>query len=401
MDLNIILDLINRKQEGSYWDFKREWYEKGGKGNKKMLHDIICMANNLDSKDAFIIIGVDEENDYNIKDVKSDEGRRDTQKIVDFLKDKKFAGGIRPTVYVNSYLVQGKTIDIIIIKNDNKTPYYLTDNFQEIKSNHIYTRIQDTNTPLDRSADLDKVEYLWKKRFGLTQSVLEKFEIYMEDYKNWVNSPNNEMKKYYKFYPEFTIEYKRSRDISKSEFQYYSFSQEDISTKWYDIKLKYHQTTVKEKNGISLDGGRYFTLSPNVDKIELRKTENYNDNCYYHYFTIESFEYKLNEFFFMQGKHNDYSEEHSRIQFFEVILLFESESERTKFKEYVKDNWDKKEDFFTVNKMPNIPKTSEYDKDLFEEKYKNALILKNMLNEFRLEKQQINLIDLTQENNKN
>lgn len=60
----------------------------------------------------------------------------------------------------------------------------------------------------------------------------------------------------------------------------------------------------------------------------------------------------------------------------------------------------KKEDFFTVNKMPNIPKTSEYDKDLFEEKYKNALILKNMLNEFRLEKQQINSIDMAQENNK-
>lgn len=53
-----------------------------------------------------------------------------------------------------------------------------------------------------------------------------------------------------------------------------------------------------------------------------------------------------------------------------------------------------------MNKMPNIPKTSEYDKDLFEEKYKNALILKNMLNEFRLEKQQINSIDMTQENNK-
>lgn len=387
MDLNTIQDLISRKQEGSYWDFKRKWYEKDEKGKQKMLHDIICMANNLDSKDAFIIIGVDEENDYNIRDVKSDEGRKNTQKIVDFLKDKKFAGGIRPTVYVNSYIIEEKTIDIIVIKNDNKTPYYLTDNFQGIRSNHIYTRIQDTNTPLDRSADLDKVEYLWKKRFGLTQSILEKFEIYMEDYKNWVNSPNNEMKKYYKFYPEFTIEYKRTKDIAKSEFQYYSFSQEDISTKWYDIKLKYHQTTVKEKNGISLDGGRYFTLGPNVDKIELRKTENHNDNCYYHYFIIESFEYKLNDFFFMQGKHNDYSEEHSRDQFFEVILLFESESERTEFKEYVKDNWDKKEDFFTGNNMPNIPESSKYDKNLLEEKYKNALILNNMLIEFRSEKQ--------------
>ena len=57
-----ILGLISLKQEGAYWDFKKEWYEEGKQPD--LLHDIICMSNNLENRDAYIIIGIDEENDY-------------------------------------------------------------------------------------------------------------------------------------------------------------------------------------------------------------------------------------------------------------------------------------------------------------------------------------------------
>ena len=53
-----IRELINLKQEGSYWDFKREWYKNNK--NADLLHDIICMANNLSNRDGYIIIGVKE-----------------------------------------------------------------------------------------------------------------------------------------------------------------------------------------------------------------------------------------------------------------------------------------------------------------------------------------------------
>lgn len=45
------------KQEGSSWDFKREWHHDKG----SLLHDIICMANLITDEDGIIIIGVDEE----------------------------------------------------------------------------------------------------------------------------------------------------------------------------------------------------------------------------------------------------------------------------------------------------------------------------------------------------
>ncbi len=38
-----ICQLIAMKQEGSYWDFKKEWYNK----KSDLLHDIICLSNNL------------------------------------------------------------------------------------------------------------------------------------------------------------------------------------------------------------------------------------------------------------------------------------------------------------------------------------------------------------------
>ena len=39
MNKNEIENLISLKQEGSYWDFKREWYSKDKKAD--LLHDII------------------------------------------------------------------------------------------------------------------------------------------------------------------------------------------------------------------------------------------------------------------------------------------------------------------------------------------------------------------------
>ena len=100
MNKSEILDLILLKQEGSYWDFKREWYSQDKKAD--LLHDIICMANNLSNRDAYIIIGVDEENDYSFSSVRNDPNRKNTQQLVDFMREKRFAGGVRPIVSVES-----------------------------------------------------------------------------------------------------------------------------------------------------------------------------------------------------------------------------------------------------------------------------------------------------------
>ena len=169
----LIEELISLKQEGAYWDFKREWYSD----NKidDLLHDIICMANNLENHEAYIIIGVDEK-DYSIRNVEEDPYRKNTQKIVDFLRDKKFAGGLRPVVVVNEVKMLGGTIDIIKIKNSFNTPFFLLEHYKGVMPNNIYTRVMDTNTPKNRSADIEHIEYLWKKRFRLLATPLERIK---------------------------------------------------------------------------------------------------------------------------------------------------------------------------------------------------------------------------------
>lgn len=379
VELEEILVLINLRQEGGYWDFKKEWYKSDNKGKQDLLHDIICMANNLEDRDAYLIIGVDEEKDYAIVDVADNEVRKNTQMLVDFLKDKEFAGGIRPTVYVKSYTYRGKRIDVIVIKNDKNTPYYLTNKFKGIKANHIYTRIQDVNTAIDQSADLDKVEYLWKKRFGLTSSPLERLELYLEDYNNWIDGPNGEMQKYYKYFPEFTIDYMPAKD-GRDGYEYYLFSQTDSRPYWYDIQFKYHQTLLKELLGVALDGGRYFTPCPDIAGIVIDITKNYKWDFSYRYFIKETFKYKLNQFFHLQESFSDKS---SRIEFFEVILLFESESERTEFEKFVRRNWNKRDVYLKNENIPHIPDLPNYKEGIFVGEYENALVLRNMLDDFR------------------
>lgn len=224
-----IYELISSQQEGSYWDFKREWYVK----NVDMLHDIICMANNLEFRDAYIIIGVDD--DYNVCGVANDPNRKNTKKIVDFLRDKKFVGGCRPTVSVHSICTVGvdfsHEIDVIAIHASNKTPYYLTEDYKEngmVYANNIYTRIQDTNTPVNRNADIFHIEQLWKNRFGLERSILEKLHLLLSDSENWACN-KNDLPHYHKIFPEFHFEY--------PELEYYQetgeYEQNDVSHQPY------------------------------------------------------------------------------------------------------------------------------------------------------------------------
>lgn len=256
-----ITELIEKKQEGSYWDFKKQWYktDENAKKSEDLLHDIICMANNLTDKDGYIVIGINEDDDYTINDVSNDPNRKNTQKLVDFLKDKKFAGDIRPVVKVEHIQFSEGVIDVIVVTNDNNTPYFLKETYGKILANHIYTRIQDTNTPKDRSADIDKIEFLWKKRFGLTNNILEKMELYISDATNWTNGPYGENYKFYNLFPEFTISYDFEDEL-KPQYAFYAFNQYDTTVYFRQLHLKYHQTLLNVIEAVSLDGGRFLLL---------------------------------------------------------------------------------------------------------------------------------------------
>ena len=371
-----ILDLINMHQEGPYWDFKKEWY--GKEKDDDQLIDIICMANNLENRDAYIIIGIDEESGFTINDIERDENRRNTQQLTDFLRGKKFAGDYRPIVTVEPIHYPGGTIDVIVIHNSLNTPFYLRERHNGIKPNYIYVRLQDSNTPRDRSADYHHVEYLWKKRFGMLLSPIEKVKMYLRHPEDWIHSPSQKDKKYYKYAPEFTIEHNFMADDGRDGYEYYLFAQTDSTPLWSDIRISYFQIVLEDLGGVSLDGGRYFTAIPETDGIGLNGHLSWDVS--YKYMVKGEINYLVHEFYY---KDDGDEARFAHNKFIECILIFEDEEEHTLFNEYVKSHWHNKELFADGIYIPYIKQLPEYNIEYFKEQYRNVQILRNMLESFR------------------
>lgn len=375
--LSKVKSLIAMHQEGSYWDYKKEWY--GKEKEVDQLIDIICMANNLSNQDAYIIIGIDEEKNYEVCSVKNDPNRRNTQMLTDFLRGKKFAGDLRPIVTVESFELQDGIIDVIVIYNSLDTPFYLKETYKnQLRANHIYVRLQDSNTPKNQSADMNHVEYLWKKRFGLLSSPMERIHLYLQHPEDWENSPSVEDKKYYKYAPEYTIGHTYEPDDHRNGYEYYLFAQTDSRPHWCDIKIMYHQTVLEEIGGVILDGGRYFTASPCTDGVSIFRPCNWDVS--YKYMVKGSINYLVHEFYY-----EDDGDEarHAHDEFENCILIFDSEQEHEKFNTFIFNNWSRKEEYMTEIWMPYFEKIEGYVMEAFEEEYRNVQVLKRMLEEFR------------------
>lgn len=270
-----IFDLIELQTEGGYWDFKEMWNDQ----KTSLLHDIICMANNLENRDAYIIFGVRDSKDpkgFGIVGTNLDSDfRKDQEQLITFLRDKKFIGGIRPTVYLRTIMYsENIQLDVIIIKNSIKTPYYLSEKFEGVFANNIYVRIGDTNTPKDKSADIDKIEYLWKKRLGIDLSPFEKVKFLLEQTKDWLpmgtdgihSSVGFEKQWFHTQYPEYTISYELDESafdngkIDTIESDIYWLNQLGRllhNTYMYKLNVKYHSTVLYSTPLIMADNFRF------------------------------------------------------------------------------------------------------------------------------------------------
>ena len=367
-----IVELISLQQEGGYWDYKKQWHQN----KTDLLHDIICMANNLHNRDAYIIIGVDEETNCSIVDTRNDPNRRNTQNIVDFLKDKKFARGIRPIVHVEQIVLRRGQIDVIVIENSHNTPFFLIGPSNGIRANHIYTRVMDTNTPVDLSADINHVEYLWRKRFHLDETPLERFCYHLADPSEWDSIDDLDMAYYYRRAPEFTIACERDED--RTGYEYYSFGQMNSSFSWWRITLKYYQTAIKQFLGLTLDGGRIFVVAP-CRAYEL----NHIGASAVAYYVHNDLRSRLLEFFHQK----ETADEFSYSIFLKAIIVFESENERNSFFDYINRNPIPYRELLAHvddKELPCFPEIRGMNMDEYKKDYRDALVLQKLLIEYRV-----------------
>ena len=369
--IQLVEDFRTLHNEGENWDFKKEWHHE----KQDLLHDIICMANNLSGHDGYIIIGVDEKTDYGYCDVTQNEFRHNTQQVVDFLSSKVFAGDSRPSAYVETVQIEGYTIDVIIVRSDNNVPYYLRERYHGVCANHIYIRVGDTNTPIDKSADITQIEKLWRRRFGLDQSAIERFRIYLQTPSDWVEL-FDENGYYYKYSPEFRIVY--DSDKRRTRREYYMLTQCDDDPSWYSGCLYYHQTPMEEILFNALDGGRLFVTTPDWKNIKLAD----RSSVFYRSYVIGSISWQLNKILFSKTQETMFSWN----QFIDSILVFISEDERVIFEKYVVKNYDHTRLVEYSDQVPGMYDiTNQREKEVLKEDFCRALLLKDMLKEFREE----------------
>ena len=106
----------------------------------------------------------------------------------------------------------------------------------------IYSRIGDSNTPVDQSTTDEQMKRLWQKRFRLDVSIYDRFKYILKDYNNWTYVPRLDNVTTYYIYtkdPDFVIEEAFDETLeNRDAFVAYSLSQFKLRVGWNVVRLK-------------------------------------------------------------------------------------------------------------------------------------------------------------------
>lgn len=373
---NTILNLLKTGREDDWWDFKQCHHNN----TVHLLHDIICLANNRANRDAYLIFGV-EDKTWKIIGVENDPNRRNQQNIVQLLKERKFAGDIRPRVEVRTVVIDTHEIDVFIVKNSIDVPYYLTKDYYDknnkdyrVRAYHIYTRVMDNNTDIDKNADIRDIEYLWKKRFGLIQTPLEHIRVLLANYDEW---KCEEEKYYHKQFPQYTIELEYDDSDFRMHRMFYHHVQINDDFSYGTFKIFHYNTQMYSCQSTTIDGGRMIIPCPDREFLSIKNCFNLSECIFY--YTLDSLKYRLLSFFWCEREEIDKPEADEEMRrHLDVVLIFNDKSEVKAFKEYVENNQDTLNEFIDEQKEPPVTDENDRASKVIAHEIKTGYALKKM-----------------------
>ena len=266
-----ISKLIASKREGEYWDFKAKHHDN----NADLLHDLLCLANSLHLGKRYLIFGVDDPaKGANIVGLNSGESVRKSQaNYIDFIRDQHFAGSIRPEIELVTLLLEGKEVDVLVIFDNPYKPYWITQDYQDkgrkVKAHHVYTRVGDTNTPQNSSADLLRIEKMWRQRLGLDMLPVERMKHLLGQPEEWFKDIGNKRYAYHQNFPDYRIKFSAPRPFWEPYSYFFANKNSFLGT----ATFKLNATTLFELEYVYLDEMRLMLPAPDVDYVELPDRE--------------------------------------------------------------------------------------------------------------------------------
>ena len=390
---DIVREFFYQGTEGEYWDFKEKPYfyegqskEEKNKKKNDLLHDIICMANNLSNRDAYIIMGI-QDKPIKITGVKQFSNKWTQEKYQDFLQNLTWAGDMIPTVEFRT--INDGDLDVLIIKKSNNIPFYITKKYSKVRENQIYVRKGSKNTAIDSQAEIGDIEKLFEFRFGLTPFPKERVINYIADHNHWTEMKGNyEIRSwYYEKFPEYTMELVDDPQNDELRAPVYALIHPNVRTTWEILRIKYHQTILLEFSSHYIDEYRGLSVQPRYNFLKLFEgVNNINLKTNFYYYLADSVE--INLMYLLEELHEQDGE--ALRQHLSLIPVFKNDDEREAIEKYVEENKSKI--------LVKIKKESEkvclgynYEGDEQHSKWDKeeiavTKVVKNILDEYRKKK---------------
>ena len=389
----IVREFFYQETEGEYWDFKEKPYfyegqskEEKNKKKNDLLHDIICMANNLSNRDAYIIMGI-QDKPVKITGVKQFSNKWTQENYQDFLQNLTWAGDMIPTVEFRT--INNGDLDVLIIKKSNRVPFYVTKKYSKVRENRIYVRKGSKNTAIDSQAEIGDIEKLFEFRFGLTPFPKERVINYITDHDHWIEMKGNYETRswYYEKFPEYTMELVDDPQNDELKAPVYALIQSNARTTWQILRLKYHQTILLEFSSHYIDEYRGISVQPKYNFLKLfDRMDSIKFPSMYYYYLYNSVEIELmcllKELMQQDGE--------AWRRHLSLIPVFYDDEERNVIEEYIEGN---KSDILVEIKKEseNICLGYNYDGDEKRNKWDReeiavTKVVKNILDEYRKNK---------------
>lgn len=364
----VVSGLIEIGKEGAYWDFKQEWHTD----MPSLLKDIICFTNTVHDKDCFIIFGVTDA----LEIVGMEAQRRKQVDIIDALDKLSFASNHVPQISVETIVIDNTELDVLIVYNTDLTPVYLKKPYGKMLAGCIYSRNEDRNTPDNGNAEIEQIEYLWKKRFGLTKPALQFILDHLKNKHEW-----NELDgRYYNIYrPEYLLHIHDDEDTDRRSDEFYGYVQTNESMSFELVDIKANNTVLLSHQLAVLDSGRLVVPIPEWGYIY--RDQYHQNSVAYKYYIENSDTHKLLEFLYDSA---NMEQRYAFMRHMEVVLLYSSQQDREDFEAYAAARLNELDQYIADHEgETHICTDTDTKTELYKQRILTGVFLNKLLGEFR------------------